>query len=103
MKNIVSGVDLCNYAILATVCSFRLLFRCRTSPALSPPERILPFEQDSLLLDGRAFPGRLGPPKPDLPWGAGANFRLACSGSGPGAALVVSSPAAGPNPDIVCQ
>src|SRR5580704_8393758 len=34
MKNIVYGVILGNYAIFATLCSFRLLFRRRTLPGL---------------------------------------------------------------------
>ena len=38
MKNIVCSVIIGNYAVFATLCSFRLLFRCRTllAPVLRP-------------------------------------------------------------------
>ena len=91
MKNIVCGVIFDIYAILAALCSFRLLFRRRTRLALPSPERVLAFEQGSLLFDGRAFPCRLNPPKPGLPWGARSDLRLAYFGRGSGAGLVVSS------------
>ena len=101
MKNIVYSVILVNYAIFATLCSFRLLFRCRTVLALPSPERVFAFEQGALLFAGRAFPCRLDTPKPGLPRGAGSDLRVAYFGRGSGAGLVVSSQFTGLDPDIL--
>ena len=91
MKNIVRSVILDNYAIFATLCSVRLLFRPRTLLPLPPPERVFTFEQGALLIDGWPLPGRLDTPEPGLPRGAGSNICLAYFGRGSGAGVVVSS------------
>jgi hypothetical protein len=101
MKNSELGVIFDNYAILAALCSFCLLFRPRVSLALPAPERVLAFEQGSLLLDGRAFPGRLNTRKPGLPWGARSDLCLADFGRGSGAGLVGSSQGRRLDPDIL--
>ena len=44
---------------MATLCSFRLLFRRRDGLALSCPQGVLAFEQGALFFDGWAFFGRL--------------------------------------------
>ena len=89
MKNIVRGVIFDNYAILAALGSFCLLLRRRVGLAISYPDRVLAFAQVSLLFDRRAFPGRLNPPKPGLPWGARADFRVGYFGRGSGPGMVV--------------
>jgi hypothetical protein len=95
MKNIVSRVILYNYTTLAALGSFRLLFRRRTHLALLSPEGVFPSEQGSFLFDGRAFPCRLSCPKPGLSWGPGSDIRVAPSGRGFCAGVVVSSQAHG--------
>ena len=103
MKNTVIGANFGNYPILAALCSFRLLFRRRIGVALLFTERVLTFERSSLRLHGWAFPCGFDSPKPGLPRGAGANFRLAYFGRGSGAGLVVSSQVPGLDPDILCK
>jgi hypothetical protein len=91
MNNIVNGVILDIYALLAALCSFRLLFRGGSLFALSYPERVLAFEQSSILFLRRPFPSRLDTPKPGLPWDARPNIRVADFGHHSRTGLVLSS------------
>ena len=91
MENIESTVDFDIYAILAALCSFRLLCRRRAILALPFPETVLVFEQSALLFDRRPFPCGLNTPKLGLPWGARSDIRLAHLGRGSGAGVAVSS------------
>jgi hypothetical protein len=93
MKNITRRVIVDIYTALAALGSFRLLFRRRTRLALLSPEGVLPSEQGSFLFDWWAFPCRLSCTKPGLSWGAGSDIRVAPSGRGFCAGVVVSSQA----------
>jgi len=79
------------YASLAALCSFCLLFRRRVELALPSPERVLAFEEGSLLGTGWSFPGGLSTPKPGLPWGAHSNIGVAYFGRDSAAGVVVST------------
>ena len=101
MKNTVRTVILDIYALLAALCSFRLLCRRRAILALLYPERVLALEQGVLLFDWRPFPGRLNPPKPGLLGGARSDLRVASFERGSGPVLVVSSQVTGLDMDIL--
>ena len=90
MKDIVITVIIDIYVIFAALRPLRLLCGGRSILTLPDPERVLAFEQSALLVDGRAFHGRLNTPKPGLPWGACSDICVAYLGSGSGPGVVVS-------------
>ena len=90
MNNIVNGVFINGYAVLAALCSFRLLFRSRFDLALFYPERVFAFEQSALHVVGRIFPARPDRPEPGLPSHPGPDLRVVAFGPSPRAGLPAS-------------
>ena len=91
MNNMVSGVTLDIYALLAAPCSFRLLFRRGFSLAHPSPESVFLIEQSALLFHGWPFPCCLNTSKPGLPRRARSDIRVAYFGRGSPASVVVPS------------